>query len=339
MLFSLSDTSPKVVVWCTLDQMNLARRAAELSGLTIIAAGSPETGQTGSLAGALGCKPCDDLRAAMVESVCDAFVMLAVGEFGMGDSATADTRALDAAHARGVKILSLEPVVADLADWTALGADAPSSIATIVRPLGMVRRARRYRELEEILRDFGPVHSLSLSLAGPRTEGSLAARLLSALDCASAIIGEPIAVAGALSARSMRSENRLRSLSGDCAASLRTATGQVGSLMLCDRIARHDLHLTLHGDGGVIRYQTDSLLWLGKDGVPVETSSFGPQSAVTGARLLADELSRQLYPGAAEHGPVRWASVLAAAQAVLLSAATGQVESPETIRRMNGLAG
>jgi hypothetical protein len=60
---------------------------------------------------------------------------------------------------------------------------------------------------------------------------------------------------------------------------------------------------------------------------------------VTGARLLADELSRQLYPGAAEHGPVLWASVLAAAQAVLLSAATGQVESPETIRRMNGLAG
>ncbi|MFZ4576555.1 MAG: hypothetical protein ACOYN0_19390 [Phycisphaerales bacterium] len=337
MLFSLSHSSPRVIAWLNAGQTNLVQRACELAGLSLVGAGSPETGQTGVVAAALGCKPCDDLRAAMVEGACDAIVLLALSDGSAGVSE--DVRAIEAAHAKGVRVLSLEPVVADLGDWHALNGDSPVSIVNVVRPLGLLRRTKRFHDLEEILRDFGALHSVSLSVAGPREEGSLAARLISAIECMAGLIGEAASVSGALSARSMRSENRLRSLSGDCAATIRTATGQIGAVLVCDRVPRHDVQLTLRGEGGVVRFETAGLEWIGSGGVVHESTTFGPPSAVTGARLLADEFSRHLYPGSIEHGPVRWGAVLATAQAILLSAATGQVESPETIRRMNDLGG
>lgn len=55
-----------------------------------------------------------------------------------------------------------------------------------------------------------------------------------------------------------------------------------------------------------------------------------------GVAAIADALARLLDPGSQDPGPTDYAAVLSMGQAALLSARTGQGESPATIRRMAG---
>ena len=53
---------------------------------------------------------------------------------------------------------------------------------------------------------------------------------------------------------------------------------------------------------------------------------------------LADALSRLLEPGQPDAAPVNLESALVLSQTALLSARTGQAESPSSVRRMAGIA-
>lgn len=334
MLFTLTETSPRVLIWCNPDQVNVAMRSAELAGLTIAAAGSPATGQTGLVAGALRCRPCDDLRADLVAGEVEGVLLMTMEGFG----GEADARAVTAANARGVRIFALEPPVVDLTEWKVQGEDGVGAPSTIIRPLGLMRRMRRYREFEEVLRDFGTIRSVTVAIDGPANEGTLSARLVSAIDCVLGLIGEPSVVHGAMTAGQARGEHVLGRLRGECGALLRFDSGEIASVMVCDQQARHDFEVVVRGPSGSVRFETTGMKWVGADGVVREDAQFGSSSSASGARLMAEEFSRHLYPGAVEQGPVRWSSVLATAQAVVLSVKTGQAESPHSMRRMSGLA-
>jgi predicted dehydrogenase len=235
-------------------------------------------------------------------------------------------------------VFAVEPPVVDLTEWKLQGGDGATAPATIVRPVGMMRRMRRYREFAEVLRDFGAIRSVTIAIDGPASEGTLSARLVSAIDCVTGMIGEPSVVHGAMSVGTPRSEPALGRLRGECGALLRFDSGEIASLMLCDQQARHDFEVVVRGPSGSLRFETTGMKWVGSDGVVREDVLFGSSSASSGARLIAEELSRHLNPSAVEQGPVQWCSVLATAQAVVLSIKTGQAESPHSIQRMSGLA-
>ena len=99
--------------------------------------------------------------------------------------------------------------------------------------------------------------------------------------------------------------------------------------------------MSLLGDKGRVRIGDDGFEWVGPDGALVDESK--PKKARKGAAVptlavaaFADSLSRLLDPGIPDGGPPNHVTVLTLCQTALLSARTGQGESPSTIRRMVG---
>ena len=78
--------------------------------------------------------------------------------------------------------------------------------------------------------------------------------------------------------------------------------------------------------------------WGEPSGTVVDASPTAEAPAWPAAAVLTEALARFADPAAAAEAPGDLAGVMAMAQAALLSARTGQAESPTTIRRMVGIA-
>src|SRR5690606_29923013 len=124
-------------------------------------------------------------------------------------------------------------------------------------------------------------------------------------------------------------------------ASLRFDDGRTASLVASDHAGRWNRTVTLLGEGGRLRLFDDGFEWIDPGGEKVDSSRASTREApgAWGAHevaAIADDLSRRLDPAIPAVGPVDHASVLALCQATLLSARTGQCESPASIHRMTG---
>ena len=112
------------------------------------------------------------------------------------------------------------------------------------------------------------------------------------------------------------------------------------SIIASDQGGRWNRTTTLVGPKGRLRIFDDGFEWIGPDGAKVDqsrraTRKRGSDPDVPHAvAAIADSLSRMLDAGAPDPGPSDHAAILAAGQAALLSARTGQAESPATIKRM-----
>jgi hypothetical protein len=140
--------------------------------------------------------------------------------------------------------------------------------------------------------------------------------------------------------------NTSESLHGDCACVLRFTSGAAASLDISSAAGGFGLEFTMLGEFGRISVRHDGLgselLWLGAQGeaveIPVkarETSTpYGREHAGSLAGLIADELTSLLHDESRGLPRVEMAEVLPLAQAALLSARTGQGESPELFARI-----
>ncbi len=137
----------------------------------------------------------------------------------------------------------------------------------------------------------------------------------------------------------------LRGLAGDIAATLRYADGRAASVFVSDRAGEFRRSLTLVGERGTLAVSDLGLRWLDELGREVDTSrpdeSFPAPPADPAEELIAREIRRAIDPtgaaAASTSPPVDAVRVLAVAGAVLLSARTGEVESPSTVLRMAGV--
>jgi predicted dehydrogenase len=228
-----------------------------------------------------------------------------------------------------------------------------------------VRASAGFRELGEVLNDFGAASSLRVESVCRRGEGTLGARLFDAIDAVRWLMGDAETVHAAyegagMSAREL-STDTLGGMHGTMSVNLLFGDGRMAHIFVSDSGASWSRMATLLGDGG--RIESGSLRvgdgvfdWLGADGRVLDSSrpprkrSAGkkgkagsgagggsvhlPCAGVIGAQL------RELLSGrAAPEPPIESARVLATAGAVLLSARTGQAESVATVLRMMGMGG
>lgn len=144
----------------------------------------------------------------------------------------------------------------------------------------------------------------------------------------------------------------LRGLRGDMTLNCRFADGRGAGVVISDQAGRWNRSLMLVGPGGRIRVYDDGFEWVGPDGVRVDASralgvarSDAVGSAAGGAApgrsaaVIAEALERYFSGREGSVPPLDMRRLLTMTGAALLSARTGEAESPATIARMAMLAG
>ncbi len=329
------------MAWTDATRTGMVRRIADAAGLKIVGAGAPGRGQSSAVADALGAPVADDLRAALAANEARVFLIASPGQFGLGEPA--DSAAVQAAHARGARVVLLEPRPTSAAELLALetGGGA-TSLGTLV-PMG--RSSPAMAEAIEILAHAGPARCASIECLGGAEHGSLGARLVSAVDLAVAFMGEPelveascVPARGAGGVHTVPGES-LRDLHGDLTAHLRYADGRSLVLIASDDASAWRVSATILTGAGRIDARDGHASWLAKDGTPAEGVSAKARSRAGEADDAyvgdcARAITRLLDPHQADPAPIDVATILSIAQAALLSARTGQGESPGTIRRV-----
>ncbi|MBC7773521.1 MAG: hypothetical protein H7210_13580 [Pyrinomonadaceae bacterium] len=227
------------------------------------------------------------------------------------------------------------------------------------------RAGKTMPDLTDSLEEFGSPRTIHFECFGLAVECSLGARLMDAMDTIRSLVGEPeemfalhVPTLGlARAAPSKSALDSLRDLGGTMSAIMRFSDGRSASVLVSDAGGEWRRSLTLLGDpnhpkGGRLRITDVSMEWIGSDGAVLERTrkrrSIGPISApplFTPASTLptssaidvfAEALSQNGRRRAKSLPPMNHVGVLAMTGAILLSARTGQAESPITIRRMVG---
>lgn len=355
-------------VWLNPDQLELVQAVAQLAGLTIVAAGTSQAGRSGEMAQALGGEPLTDLRNAIASTKVDLVLLAAADRFGEQRPAE-DADVLRQAAQRGAAVATLEPLPAALVELVAgaQGADietirgAGSAVARWARFVPLSRGTRALRDAHDIIAQFGTVRAASIECLGAPAHGTLGARLLDAMDLALTVVGEPetidAAFLGAHAGQAVHTlpGETLRGLHGDLTAHLRFADGRACSILASNQAGRWERVITLIGSGGRLRIYNDGFEWIGIGGEKLDQSrtrratrdAFKPPTpkaaeidAPSGcAAAIAEQVATLLRTGPSDTstGVLDLSRVLALGQAALLSARTGEGESPGTILRMAGV--
>jgi hypothetical protein len=348
MMRMASSKRVKAYAWLRPDQVTPVRALAEAVHIDFVAAGSPVRGQSPRIAADLACESRDDLRAAVAECAADVFLILDPGEFGREP---ADLRALQAAAQRRVRVGCLEPIIASALELSAAQSLLGEGVTAgeLARFIPLPRAGKVWRDCAEVLESFGPIRTAAIGCFGgtPCGDGSLGAQLFAALDWIHALMGEPETIDASFGSPSHAEGlhtlpgESLRGLCGDLTANLRFGGGRTACIAVSDQAGRFNRVATLLGKGGRLRAFDDGFEWLTTAGEKVDEHRSSKRGVSTdhGHNALVDAVKRLLDSGAADTPPTNLESVLAMAQATLLSARTGQSESPETIKRMTQSVG
>lgn len=338
MLPDMPPTGPSATLWLRAAQIPLARRLAAGAGLTIRRAGGPETGQTARIAAELSAEPVDDLRVALASAADESVILLDASGLGAGEPWSFQERVLTAARARGARVITLEPLPAsllELSDGVSQARrgpdDEPESedpaarlVPDLVRPASLGRLDGALRAMLDEWAASGSIRSLTVESVGDRDSGSLGMRLWDAMDLVALLMGEPDAIYGVYSGvdsgRNLHvlPGEGLRGLHGDLTANLRFADGRGATVLASDQARVLCWRLTAVGPGGVLRAQG-----------PAAGCEDAAGALAPGVGMLARGDDRHLEG-------IDVARVLSMAQAALLSARTGEPESPDLVRRMAG---
>ncbi len=350
------------------------RSIGELAGLRFVAAGTGLRGRSAEVALALGAAPVDDLRAALAgahregDAGIDVVILAAPGEFAAA-GAGPDLDALGDCRDRGVVVVSLEPIPGSMLAFAhpttaAVGTGEDAGTNAGGRAAGAAwdeaavfvprfRSSRTFSELEDALGDFGTPRFVIAHCLARRGEGSLGARLFDALDSVRTLMGDPelvhaayVPAPGAPGPRDLPTDS-IRGLDGTVSVVLQYSDGRAASIVVSDASAAWARSLTLIGDqgnrnAGRLVIGDEAFEWIGADGTLLDASrparakkprGTGPSP---GAKAIAAHLLTLLNRRGIALVPIDYPRALAAASTVLLSARTGQAESPSTMLRMLG---
>ncbi|MEO0512959.1 MAG: hypothetical protein AAF108_08695 [Planctomycetota bacterium] len=335
-----SSLGPRTVVWSSLERAETVRSVIKQAGLRLVGVGGPDPQSLGGLPVELAAPACKDLRVVLSDTAADVVLLASPGDFGAHKDRD-DARYALAAHQRGVRVLTLEPVPASALEMTDGRWDArPLPAADTVRFVPMTRVTKAFRTALDALEHFGVVRSMSVSSVCRSDHGSLGARVFGAIELVQTLLGTPetifAASVGPALAHGYADQGResLRGLSGDLAATLRFADGRVASVFCSDRAGAWTRRAVLLGQGGRIEVDDGSCRWVRPDGTVEEDSSTGTHP--TGPAVIGESIRRLVSTETQALPPVDQAAVLATAQAALLSTRTGQPESPATTLRVLG---
>lgn len=341
------------VAWLEPHQAPLVRAVAARAGLHIVAAGVPNAIQRRSgpdAASIDGAEPISDLRAALATA--NVRVAILATPAPSAEAPLADPDLLRLARSRGIMLLSFEPIPASVAD--AREAEPIQWIETC-RFLGLFRSAPALATVSELLDSFGTPRTLTVSFRSGKGQGSLGARLYDAMHTVHSILGVPESIDASIitqvAASGLRLEpgEALRFLHGDLTANLRYAGAKSAALSLSDRAGRWFRGVALVGESGCIRMDESGVERNDADGQVIEKSPAPRKKPASkggvlfedivdapALEALAEAAKRAVDPRAARPEPFDLEAVLSMCEAAVLSARTGQPESPATVVRMAG---
>ncbi len=334
------------LVWLGHDQAEVVRAVAGRTGLRVVEAGSPTDPGPASVSplGFDDAQPFTDLRQALATTSAS-LVLLARGLHAAPDEGSAGmepSELIRLCRARRLRELTWEPLFAGLSEPSpADDADA------FVRFIPYFSESRAFGAARDVLIAFGPARTLSVALRCGRGQGSVAARLLDAMQLVHSLLGSPDSIDAAAVTRvapsgvHMAPAESLAALRGDLTANLRFAGARAASISLSDRAGRWFRGVSVIGERGCIRLDESGFEHIDPSGAVVDHSTIRGKKAETPARVdagavsaFADQISRALDPHVPRPEPFDTGAVMAMCEAALLSARTGQPESPATVLRM-----
>lgn len=340
------------LAWLDPGQAPMVRAIAARAGLRIIAAGMPNSKQRRSapdVALIEGAEPISDLRAALATSTIRAAILATPA--ASADSPASDPDLLRLARSRHITLLSFEPIPASVAD--SRDAEAGQWIETC-RFLGLFRSAPALASVGDLLESFGTPRTLTVSFRSGKGQGSLGARLFDAMHTVHSILGVPESIDASIitqvatSGLRLEPSEALRFLHGDLTANLRYAGAKSAALSLSDRAGRWFRGVALVGESGCIRMDESGVERNDAEGQVIEKSPTPRKKPASKAgalfediidapalEALAESARRAVDPRAPKPEPFDLEAVLSMCEASILSARTGQPESPATVVRMS----
>ncbi|MBL8763384.1 MAG: hypothetical protein JNM07_03850 [Phycisphaerae bacterium] len=343
-----------MVAWITPDQVDLLRAVSRAAQIPVLGVGTPDAGRASELGAALNAESFDDLRACLASASSTLVYLMAPAQFG-ADPEGSEARVLADARQRGVTVATTEPMPASVLQTLAPSAVlSPAAVAdpaaAWARTVPLARHTRPVREAMEALTAFGEVRAVSVScLCGP-AEGSLGARLFDALDLVLTLMGDAALIDAAYVARDAAKGlhalpgDSLRGLNGEISANLRFADGRAACTLASDQAGRWECVLTAIGPAGRMRIYNDGFEWISPKGDKLDEArhrrprrgpAMDPETPLS-ALIIAEQLARLLDGTVPPESSSTHARTLATAEAALLSARTGESESPGTILKMAG---
>jgi hypothetical protein len=327
-----------LAIWATPEQAPMLAALAGELGASVAAAASPVRAHGTTLADALDTTFAGDLLDLL--SIDANAVLLATACEGYGDALP---QAVARAAAEGRRIATLAPLPMPPADaagpWHAPIQGRVPTDAVRFGPL--LRHSPAAQEAAETLVAFGPIRSAMFAgfraptMAG---EGATGALLVDALDLLVGVLGEAERVEASLNGPAKPSASlSLGALTGDLTAHARFEGGASAAIMLSDRAGGWGRRATLLGDAGRLELGDDGHRWIDPAGKTIDSTERRARSKATDHdRAALDALVGFLSPlldGRAT-APLDTQHLGPMAAAVLLSARTGQAESPSTLRAM-----
>lgn len=328
-------TAPEVTIWVDDDRLETMRTLLDMMGTSIrpIALGSPKSNAASEWSRELNTPMFDDLRQMLVQQP-SAFVLL-------GTLSGVGTDDLPMAVAQGSKVLAIEPVGATVAEHEqAYKTVKPSDGST--RPPGRIVHTPAFDRSAGFLASASPHEALGdrravqMTHVGKAAAGSMFFRLFDAWVSVLDFIELPQRIDAELSTPSGTAgiPDDPRLLTGRLTAHARLPGVGSAGVLVSDQAAELTRRLTVIGDQTQLVVTTGGYQLTKTDGEVVDhldtnrEPSYLEQLAAQWRRLIDQ---RTAPP---EHRATREQNALACCHACLLSARTGEPESPQRMLEM-----
>lgn len=334
MLRSLDQGHSNAVIWCDPGYAPLAEAVVALMGhaVSVTAVGGPASQGVDALARSLGVEATDDPRQLLLDASADSVLLL-----------TCDPpleRELLASVCEQAALLTLEPLAADVRRAAELGlggepGEKKHVAGERVISVPQFTESPGYRRATDAEQAIGVARGLSIESIGRAGRGSLFARLYDAWVTVLGFVDLPLSIDASL-AGAVDPRDELRRVAGTLSAHARTAEEATVTLIASDRGGHDARRLEALGDAAHLTVNDASYTLLDLEGEPIDRHE-GDGQPTTVADLVADQWRRTLERGGAGPTavpPPRRVSALACCEACLLSARTGQPESPRRVLEM-----
>lgn len=215
--------------------------------------------------------------------------------------------------------------------------------------VGLMSRGSAFGEAMEEIGGLGVAKCVSVLMLSAGEQGGLGGRVLDAMDVVHRVLGVADSVdAGVVTStvgggggvRAAAAE-RLDRLTGDMHASLRYAGLMGATIHASDRAGAWSREVVVVGETGSVRITDEGVERVSADGerMYVRAAGAGEEDGEMDAAVgaMSRGMRRALEGVTGTARPTDGVAVVLMAEAALLSARTGQAESPEMIRRIAGV--
>lgn len=316
-----TDSQHEALIWTDTPRSALIERVVErVAGLSVLAVGGPRKAEAKPLAEALDAQPYDDLRKMLVDRPGSSLLLGTMEGVRLDD--------LRQAVEQGADVLALEPPCDDKGKTLHWERGQEPTGRLVHAP--MLRLSPAWLSAADPQQVLGRLRAVALAMLGPAESGSLFTRLFDAMDWIVSALGVPAGVEARLTGPLAEPPENPAGLTGCMTVHLQFAGGASATLLAVDRAAVWSRQVTVVGEKGQLLMDDRGYQIFAADADEADATAVAPNDPV--------ELIARQWQWMIDHrlGPERndLGAVLATCRTALLSARTGETESPDTFMKL-----